>query len=52
MGFALVFGGGSAVQWATPDKSAFPPVKVSRDPARPRVDGQSVMLLTQPKPLN
>jgi hypothetical protein len=28
MGFALVFGGGSAVQWATPDPKSFPPVKV------------------------
>lgn len=49
MGFALVFGGGPAVQWAVPDKSAFPPVKVSTpssgDPAQPRVCGQSVRVI-------
>uniref|UniRef100_A0A383WKG4 Phosphate transporter n=1 Tax=Tetradesmus obliquus TaxID=3088 RepID=A0A383WKG4_TETOB len=27
MGFALVYGGGSAVQWATPDPTQFPPYK-------------------------
>jgi hypothetical protein len=27
IGFALVYGGGGAVQWATPDPAAFPPVK-------------------------
>jgi hypothetical protein len=25
MGFALVWGGASAVQWATPDPASFPP---------------------------
>lgn len=27
IGFALVYGGGSAVQWATPDPASFPPYK-------------------------
>jgi sodium-dependent phosphate transporter len=27
MGFALVWGSGSAVQWATPDPASFPPYK-------------------------
>jgi sodium-dependent phosphate transporter len=27
IGFALVFGGGQAVQWATPDPASFPPYK-------------------------
>lgn len=31
IGFALVFGGGQAVQWATPDPASFPPYKVCVD---------------------
>jgi hypothetical protein len=27
IGFSLVYGGGAAVNWATPDKSSFPPYK-------------------------